>query len=68
MSYYKKLFEPASIGKLQLKNRISMAPMGPIGCGCKRRIQTADSTSVSRITMWREQITTWGLLSPASAL
>ena len=31
MSYYKKLFEPTSIGKLQLKNRISMAPMGPIG-------------------------------------
>ena len=28
---YAKLFEPANIGKLQLKNKISMAPMGPIG-------------------------------------
>jgi 2-enoate reductase len=28
---YAKLFEPTTIGKLQLKNRISMAPMGPIG-------------------------------------
>ncbi|MEN6474188.1 MAG: FAD-dependent oxidoreductase [Syntrophaceae bacterium] len=28
---YAKLFEPTNILKLQLKNRISMAPMGPIG-------------------------------------
>lgn len=28
---YAKLFEPTNIGTLQLKNRISMAPMGPIG-------------------------------------
>lgn len=28
---YEKLFETTSIGKLKLKNRISMAPMGPIG-------------------------------------
>ena len=28
---YSKLFEPTTIGKLQLKNRTSMAPMGPIG-------------------------------------
>lgn len=28
---YSKLFEPTNIGKLQIKNKISMAPMGPIG-------------------------------------
>ena len=28
---YKKLFEPVTIGKLRLKNRMAMAPMGPIG-------------------------------------
>jgi 2-enoate reductase len=28
---YSKLFEPTTLGKLELKNRISMAPMGPIG-------------------------------------
>jgi 2-enoate reductase len=28
---YEKLFEPTAIGKVKLKNRISMAPMGPIG-------------------------------------
>lgn len=28
---YQKLFEPMQIGKLQIKNRISMAPMGPVG-------------------------------------
>lgn len=28
---YSKLFEPASIGKLQLKNKMAMAPMGPLG-------------------------------------
>jgi 2-enoate reductase len=28
---YKKLFEPISIGKLKLKNRTSMAPMGLVG-------------------------------------
>ncbi|MBU3188293.1 FAD-dependent oxidoreductase [Clostridium bowmanii] len=28
MNKYQKLFEPLSIGKLKLKNRISMAPMG----------------------------------------
>ena len=28
---YAKLFEPTNIGKLQIKNKISMAPMGPIG-------------------------------------
>lgn len=28
---YAKLFEATNIGKLQLKNKISMAPMGPIG-------------------------------------
>lgn len=28
---YAKLFEPTNIGKLRLKNKISMAPMGPIG-------------------------------------
>ncbi len=31
MKQYKELFEETSIGSLQLKNRISMAPMGPIG-------------------------------------
>lgn len=31
MTKYKKLFEPTSIGKCQLKNRTSMAPMGPVG-------------------------------------
>lgn len=30
MKYY-QLFEPTSIGKLQLKNKMSMAPMGPVG-------------------------------------
>ena len=28
---YSALFEPTSIGKLKLKNRMAMAPMGPIG-------------------------------------
>lgn len=28
---YQKLFEPINIGKLTIKNRTSMAPMGPIG-------------------------------------
>lgn len=28
---YSALFEPACIGKLRLKNRMAMAPMGPIG-------------------------------------
>ena len=28
---YEKLFSPITIGKLKLKNRTSMAPMGPIG-------------------------------------
>lgn len=28
---YSALFEPAHIGKLKLKNRMAMAPMGPIG-------------------------------------
>lgn len=28
---YQKLFEPITIGKLTIKNRTSMAPMGPIG-------------------------------------
>lgn len=31
MTKYTKIFEPVSIGKLKLKNRTSMAPMGPIG-------------------------------------
>lgn len=31
MSKYQKLFEPVSIGKVTLKNRTSMAPMGPVG-------------------------------------
>lgn len=31
MSRYQKLFEPTRIGKLKLKNRTSMAPMGPVG-------------------------------------
>lgn len=31
MTYYPELFEETSIGKLKLKNRISMAPMGPVG-------------------------------------
>ena len=28
---YSKIFEPTNIGKMKLKNRTSMAPMGPIG-------------------------------------
>jgi len=28
---YSKLFQPTNIGKLKIKNKISMAPMGPIG-------------------------------------
>ncbi|MDU2063288.1 MAG: FAD-dependent oxidoreductase [Sporomusaceae bacterium] len=32
MSYkYKKLFEPVTIGSLEIKNRFAMAPMGPLG-------------------------------------
>ena len=31
MKDYSKLFEPVSIGKLRLKNRTSMAPMGLVG-------------------------------------
>jgi len=31
MNDFKKLFEPAYIGKLELKNRIAMAPMGIVG-------------------------------------
>ena len=28
---YAPLFEPAYIGKLKIKNKMAMAPMGPIG-------------------------------------
>ena len=28
---YKALFTPARIGKVRLKNRFAMAPMGPLG-------------------------------------
>lgn len=31
MSLYKELFEEIQIGKCRVKNRISMAPMGPVG-------------------------------------
>ena len=31
MTHYPALFTPTSIGKVQLKNRPSMAPMGPVG-------------------------------------
>lgn len=31
MNKYGKLFERTSIGKVELKNRMSMAPMGPVG-------------------------------------
>lgn len=31
MSHYPELFTPVRIGKVQLKNRTSMAPMGPVG-------------------------------------
>ena len=31
--HYKILFEPVHIGKLTLKNRFAMAPMGPLGLG-----------------------------------
>ena len=30
---YKELFTPAKIGKVELKNRFAMAPMGPLGLG-----------------------------------
>lgn len=30
---YKILFEEVSVGKLKLKNRFAMAPMGPLGLG-----------------------------------
>lgn len=30
---YPELFEPTRIGKLELKNKMSMAPMGPVGYG-----------------------------------
>ena len=30
---YKELFEPVKIGKLEIKNRYCMAPMGPLGLG-----------------------------------
>ena len=44
MEKYKKLFEPTKIGKVKLKNRMSMAPMGPVGYadafgGFNQRIQ-----------------------------
>lgn len=31
MTHYPELFTPAQIGKVKLKNRTSMAPMGPVG-------------------------------------
>ena len=31
MTCYSELFTPTHIGKVQLKNRTSMAPMGPVG-------------------------------------
>ena len=31
MLKYPKIFEPINIGKVKIKNRTSMAPMGPIG-------------------------------------
>ena len=30
---YRKLFEPINIGKVEIKNRYAMAPMGPLGLG-----------------------------------
>ncbi|MBQ2504334.1 MAG: 2-enoate reductase, partial [Lachnospiraceae bacterium] len=30
---YPRLFEPVKIGKLEIKNRYAMAPMGPLGLG-----------------------------------
>ena len=30
---YQGLFEPINIGKLEIKNRYAMAPMGPLGLG-----------------------------------
>lgn len=30
---YQKLFEPIKIGKVEIKNRYAMAPMGPLGLG-----------------------------------
>lgn len=30
-NHYSELFAPAKIGKLELKNKLSMAPMGPVG-------------------------------------
>lgn len=44
MNHYPKLFEPIDIGNLKLKNRTSMAPMGPVGCadsygGFNQRLQ-----------------------------
>jgi len=44
MNHYPELFEPISIGKLKIKNRTSMAPMGPVGYadpfgGFNQRIQ-----------------------------
>jgi 2-enoate reductase len=31
LAVYSKLFEPISIGKVRIKNRIAMAPMGIVG-------------------------------------
>ncbi|MEN2257507.1 hypothetical protein AAIB48_06925 [Paraclostridium benzoelyticum] len=31
MTYYPEIFKPAYIGKLKIKNKTSMAPMGPVG-------------------------------------
>lgn len=44
MTYYPEIFKPAYIGKLKIKNKTSMAPMGPVGYadsfgGFNQRIQ-----------------------------
>lgn len=31
MTHHRELFQPTGIGSCTLKNRISMAPMGPVG-------------------------------------
>ncbi len=44
MNKFLELFEPVKIGKLKIKNKTSMAPMGPVGYadsfgGFNQRIQ-----------------------------
>lgn len=82
MKPYSQLFEPAYIGKLKIKNKLSMAPMGPVGYadsfgGFNQRIQEyyverakndvgLIITGICNVDMGTEGMPTIGLPCPTS--